>query len=121
MSCKHRRNKNVLSCRDLAIGDIMELSIIKCTSSGTAACQSSATFKVETWNTLDKTVTYLWEVKIGSGATGINSVLINDSADMDTVEIWVHSAINIPIDVTCTVSDGTHTDTMTIEYISENE
>jgi len=121
VSCENgRRNKNVLSCRDLAIGGIIELSTIGCVAAG-VACQSSATFKVETWNTFNKDVTYLWEVSVGDGAVNSPSVVIDGDNDMDTVVIWVHADTNTPINIKCTVSDGTHTDTLTIEYISENE
>ncbi len=120
MGCEHRRNKNVLSCRDLAIGDIIPKGAIGCISGG-VACQSSVGFEVELWNTFGKTITYVWSVKLGEGGTGTTSVTIDGTDDTRSIEVWVHSATNIPIEVTCTVSDGTHTDTMMVEYISENE
>ena len=118
--CNHRRNKNVLSCKDLAIGDLVKLSSISCLAAG-VACKSQATFKAKVWNTFEKTITYSWTVVIGAGASGTTSAMIDGPADEDTITIWIHSATNIPVEVTCTVSDGTHTDTMMVEYISENE
>lgn len=125
--CPNRRSQNVKSCKDTAIGNIIQKGAISCLAENGIACKATASFEVKVWNTFGKTLTYLWVVKLGSGASSITPtphVMIDGSPTEESLEVWIQSAYNVPIDVTCTVTDDSvppQVDTMTIQITSENE